>query len=1686
MKIISQEYRDLLDHDIEVSGGTRIRAEWSWNNTQYLVPPARHGVKMQVIDNSGLYKNVAATQGEAVNKDGDKEFFKQCFDIEENNRLNGVKEFVEVNGRPVLDQNGDLVKSPAFSAPSKGPFLHRSPSWMSGENAPNFELDKHFSVIMEFHLDIKEEGWYLFKIEADDRYQLFLFDEQLQAPNIAVENFEAGDFWHKPEERNGYVAAYFGVAGRYYAKALLQNVDLSAAFLMSYSSPRTRRENGEPTFSSRPTMEMMKFYEYTRLRTEHVVYPEDFGPLENPEVVGLDRILEKNTFFDTNEQSIKYVREDIHEWDKWREFFPPSSLTQPHRPKSGINFNIIQDGIAGHITTEADFINRPFEPRKPRYYGLSERYPGHTYWISDCKSNEQAFDGMYMIPLADISVKYTEPMPSNKIRAVFNLGPMPHEFRILYSPEEFGDEWIEAGTNRTCSINPYTGEVEIWRQRSGLWGEEPFFEEDVSDSIRRVRLVVLSMKEPNKRVELIEFGAIRHIDITESVEGFSLDTNMDETSQFRIIGKSSSNSGEINLSDLDKRFSFDHLYDIRRKNFQGIATDASSLKAVVERQTKFTFDVIYKDDEEDHIIRIGTMYATDWDDSDSGYKLKLFDSAKYLQNVSAPDAIFENKPIHYVIGCILDLIGFSDYSLDLSDFKKNQIPGGEDKIDTPVMDFFATDPAESVWKALQDVCEATYSAVYFDEYGTLQLITKDEITRPMQRDEITRQTIEPPSHILRGQKVGDKLANIISFTKNREDEANSVNITFRPKKVKENDDPYNPKQLTDILWQADRTITLQAARLIKPLPKGEEKEFWIDSHAERAELWPYSGRGNINGEIIEWSGKEYQWIEYIWETYADVIINVTTVPTLIRPEFEILQWWIETMYTGRTNLVSMIPTELAILGFKIDLGGLKGWLNNLVRFAKETGEALIHEPTEVITQHFTRSGVDGRDALDRVLISRIPRKEWIYSETQRRQRNENTGRGNAAERRLNRFTGRIRLVPRTDKVRGRGADDSRYTASHTHLPKGGWYPKKITEFKSGMEDGYWSGKLGSEDNLTWFPIHSVQDGVMGDSFQTSIGIRRVMEQNLKSKQLAALVRKADKPVKSLGFRFRFQREQAKYGEIGLMFNASHLAPDPLFGNRRAREGTIPEDVNDVNQYYKLIIKETSDGYNRAKTNEIDAHAFTDDIDYNVVQLFTSINRVGKDTYQLRNMNVYERDETVRYRGYATPIHRMMWYDVQVDLMGGELFSVSVNGQTVGSFSVPRDENIEDHRMPLSPYFGIYAKPGVHAEIDYVWSWSEDGGLLSHNEYSRYDTSKGQYVSSFLESNFLVPSEENREYRSTDGRVGDFFYDDFGSVIHEIRDFDVPLDKGPGLSATYYVSNPNVKMFDTAYTPNRAKFSLVNLSSHMVIANGDESIAGDKTVKNAIMVYGYKIMEEQEKTVLRRNTAAVKDRGEVREEIDAHWISSDEEAIELANWIVQNFSDVKDSATLDVFPDAAYSIGDRVKIIYDEKDIDPEWIYTINGINWQFSPKAFTCSLNIRRVRNNNIEYYDIEDEEYGIKKDEIHLADSRDTGVMSEGGVTGLTLYGPVSINAEGKPPANFVNESPTWKSRYPIAGFLFETVTGMGFDLLTRVGMAAIGAFATSQGVPPAITAIGLNIFSQVISGVSDLIFTDEPRYGT
>lgn len=1719
MKLVSREYKDAIEKEYHLEVKPRVRAEWNWNATSYLSEPSRTGVKMWIINNEGLYKPIAGSLGETENKDFDQDFFRKCFDVRLNNRLNGVPQYLEIDGVVITDERGDPIENPRFNAAFLGPFRHKSPSWQKDMNPPPIgEMKKHFSVIEEFHLNIKEEGWYYYKIEADDRFEIYMVDDADGQLKLAAADYESGDLLHKPEVRNGYIARYYSTPGRYYVKAQVQNVDLGFSLRISKNTPRMRRERQLEGLVGSPTEEQMRGMEYDLLLASDVLYPDDDGPTSNPLVVGLDRVLEKSSYYDTEAKMIMSSRADINVFNAYRKYFPSDSVIKDDRPSSGIHYAWSDNGKSlGVIMTDDTYVSAPLTPKKSRFYALSTEHQRYQYWMSDCMSSDKpvVLDGSdvlgYPIPLADLIVHYNRPLPVNKIKATFNIYDnkfgLPHYYKIMYSPDQQGDNWFEAGDQNTAPINEYSGEIEIWRQETGLWSDNPYFDKDMSDDVRRLRLVVMTMRDPMRRVELVELSARKHVDVTNMTQSFNLDQNMEQEDQFRIVGTASANSGSISLSNLDGTFDFDHLESIRRERVAGLTGDERPNKVVAEKRTKFTFDMIYKlPSGREEPMRVGTMYGSDWESgSDFSYNLKLFDSAKALQNIDSPSMMFQDEPIHIIIAQLLDFIGFSDYSIDLSDFKKQQLPTGDDTISTPVLPFFVSSAEKTVWETLQQLCEATYSIVYFDEFGTLQLITRDELTRPLQTDADNLQAIEPVSHYILGQDHEGRLANAISIERRNNAEANSVKVKFNPQKIKENEDPYNPQQLTDILWKPEDTIVLQAARIVEKLSEDEKRHLKIDPVS--ADLWQYEGKANINGEIVAWRGKEYQWMEYIYEDYVGVITKITNVPTLIKPEYEALSKFIEAAARDANNLVDAIPDVIGFLGFSIDLGGLKAFFETVVEVNRESGQAKLHYLKENIDISWLTKKTTDSAFIDRVLISQQERAEIIYSEEDRKLRNELTGAGNAFQVQKNTFTGRIILVDDDGKeARGRGADDSRTVKEHPVVPKTGWHPKKISGKTLKIEDGYYK----DEEQSSFFPVLDAKNerGTAQRGGQTAISIFREPVKGQDKWGYASLIRESQDTVKSLGARFRFIGEQSPNGEIGLMFGFTRkdsfitTGPDHPVNN-----------VNEANQWMSVTLKNTSEAYNRSFTNEIDAQIFTENGGRGWSGNFNSSKIAGTRGYQFANQREdEEKDKSVRHRGYAYPIEIGKWYDIQINMKqdGGDnhtLFNVYINGQEIGGFTVLGSDKSP---VPLSRFWGICTRPGTMAEIDYAWAHTDYEPVDKDDYYLSYDPSRAQYTSSYLEEGLFanrkpssadglhsLPDTAEKDPRfnlwdflggllygnkkpvanrapvnMTDGR---FFFDDFGSMLHEIREFDVELDKGPGVAMTTYISNPYVKMFDLSYTPHGAKFSLVNIGTVDAIASGQEKISKDKSVNNTMVIYGYKVMKYKGKTIVRDNKAAVKDRGEVKEEVDADWITTDEQAMDLANWIVRNFADPKDTVNAKIFPDASYSIADRVKIIYDDGNYDRSSLYLVNSYKIGYAAKGLNFDVTLRKVRNNDIEYFDIEDEKYGIKSDKTNLADERDTGALSAGGELGLTRA-PIDLpNTDGKFVKNTATDNVNWKTRNPVAGFIFDTAVSFITDTVVSIASNAI-----TTAISGAMINTPLAPLAPIASSLVNGIFTD------
>lgn len=1288
--------------------------------------------------------------------------------------------------------NGSQFPSYFSPARLKKTMFHSSVNWDSFSNTPNIDWNgipdrdfkpgtyQYFGVEQTFYLDVKEPGTWKFHVTSDDSHQLWVNGTMVTSHYGGREMVGPPDY----TESGSYT---FPTAGKYLVKTYLHNIDIWWGIYVGYQTP-TMIAAGVPP---------------RELSTEMTIRPDALDePVSNPEIIG----------YNQDATSVK-------PWAAWRKYFPVSSIVEPFRPTSGIHYNELNSrNDDAFIMTPNNFIFEENMPRPQRYYLLSTEASVYKYWKSDQVSGS---DGT--LAGATVRVHYNEWVGTNKIVLTFNLGARPTSMTIRYLTRDSAgvEQWqtiLSAG--ESVPIDTLTGMLTYQRSTDGAWYEDRLetlvYDKDYSVEVKAIEFTVHKLNKSNARAEVIEFSARKQLDITNRVIEFNTNLSMDEEDFMHILGVASANDGNISISNWDNAF--------QMSDAEAVAAGVEKLKNTTERSTKFTFDLLYdltaQNEAQPYPVRIATMYSADWSrQSEFDYEVNMYDSAKFLMNVKCPDIYETNQPVHVLVAQILDSVGFGRYALTREDYN----------LTAPLIDYFANTADASVWEVLQALAKTAMCAIFFDEYDVLQVMTKEEITK-----------YKTPDYYIRGQQDledPNKLPNLQSLEKRYDQEANKVVIRWRPKSIKKSLDPLNPQELTDIIWQSNDTITLQAAKLVKPLGRNEEDELWISP--EDAAKWQFAGKANVNGEIIEFDGKEYYWMD----------------ATVSPPKY---------YYEVVHNMDELRQRQAkAVYGYNLNS--------------------------------------------------------------------------------VNKFTGRIKLKreAKTNKPIGRGVDSSGYRVDHPINRRPGWFPGRFTVGNNGMVPGYWPG----EQNTSFYTVNNKDDKT------TSIGLNRPTNANDDWFKTQCLYRSASAGAKlqQWGFRMKFL-ESTTIGEVSLIFNMG-----AAIGNNSEIVTTLGGPLT-FNQNYQVTFLE-SQGLVRNATHEIGAWVQSPDPVYR-----TFDNAIRGSASRMYNRNYWE-SWADRMKGYQYEFKRNVWYDIQVDLTRGRgyqlnsdmHFHVWVNGMPAGGFNAAGPANRHKWLAPTN-YWAIGSRAASKVEIANAYSWTEFADPLYDEDRYRYDFTQGGFVSSYLENGLLYPAKgKSAPYRDGAQFEGEFFFDDFGSTLHEIREFDVTLDKAPVSTVKSLISNPNIRELNLTYSPNKAKFSVVNLADVDTLAHGAQDLPGGNQVNHSMVLYGYALEEKDEQSITRSNKTAIKDRGEVKLDFDADWVNNKDQADDLAKWIVQHFADPKDVVDITVHADASYSVGDKVSINYEKAEVYKEALYIVSKITTSYSGEnGLSVNLTCRRVRNNPV------------------------------------------------------------------------------------------------------------------------------------
>lgn len=515
--------------------------------------------------------------------------------------------------------------------------------------------------------------------------------------------------------------------------------------------------------------------------------------------------------------------------------FPASSMVEPNRPTTGL--------ATSRVDVSEVFDNPSDNPDDAREY-VADESNKYKHWSSPNTSQATAVSGSYPITNAKPYVKYGHvsggvqvfrAIKANKIVFTFELSqaePVLWNAYIRTSLVEspFADEWnaTPIAVNPTIDLN---GQTILYYQSNGTWSTSPgdYLTAPGCD-VSAILASVTSMNRASNYLNVIEISPRLERDISDRVIDFSSTYDLGEADQVAPVGIISSNSGNITLSNIIDGAVWPNSGYFESSSLYG------PLDANVLFKIDFGVDTSGYSGGGYEYTRIATMYSEEWPIDEDTISIELKDSSKFLQEVNPNAMLFENLSIGECIWRILDSVGMNNWEYSVAADAANMH-----------IAYFWTDPEETVWANIQNLCRGTQSVAFIDEDGVFQIKTRDSAFAIPSN----------PSEILefRSDDNGVKLANIEESSFDSQFQVNSVTVGYRPTVLAE-DTLHRP--ISEIVWQPEDTVVLRSTNLAR-IMGATDMTMWIDQ--KDAALWPYDGMVNVQGELMTYHGKHYYYIK---------------------------------------------------------------------------------------------------------------------------------------------------------------------------------------------------------------------------------------------------------------------------------------------------------------------------------------------------------------------------------------------------------------------------------------------------------------------------------------------------------------------------------------------------------------------------------------------------------------------------------------------------------------------------------------------------------------------------------------------------------------------------------------------------------------------------------------------------------
>ncbi len=344
----------------------------------------------------------------------------------------------------------------------------------------------------------------------------------------------------------------------------------------------------------------------------------------------------------------------------------------------------------------------------------------------------------------------------------------------------------------------------------------------------------------------------------------------------------------------------------------------------------------------------------------------------------------------------------------------------------------------------------------------------------------------------------------------------------------------------------------------------------------------------------------------------------------------------------------------------------------------------------------------------------------------------------------------------------------------------------------------------------------------------------------------------------------------------------------------------------------------------------------------------------KTTGAVPTMTLYSQTSNVlkEIKSVEVPIINGLWYELDISVTGnGGQVIVWLDGLMRMSETISGGDI-----KALNGKFGAFVRGDSKVEYEYIYGIARDEATLK-DDSTFFNLIEGGFTGGFWDREWVHgwktrKIRRKKKSKKQSYRWNNYFFDDFGPYIHEVREFNVKFDPAPvQISRLYFTNEWQAICTEYRSTPFGAYFVMTNASRYNAVIHGDDNLTlgADRTISQVLTAIGRQLIFSDSETVEVKDADSIRERGKIESEISSPWIQNKQMAKSISEWMKKHWSKGLDQIDVTIFGNPLFQIGDVVSLdIPDRGILATTHKYYITSINTSFE-NGLSTELGLRRV-----------------------------------------------------------------------------------------------------------------------------------------